>query len=87
VFFFQRVLNAGAADDIATRCRTGRLGCVEDKADMARHLNAFLAPIRERRARLAAKPELIDEIVSDGTQRARSVAMKTLADVKSAIGL
>jgi len=87
VFFFQRVLNAGAADDIATRCRTGRLGCVEDKADMARHLNAFLAPIRERRARLAAKPELVLEILGDGTQRARSVAMKTLADVKSAMGL
>jgi tryptophanyl-tRNA synthetase len=87
VFFFQRAFNRQAADDIAQRCRTGRLGCVEDKADMARHLNAALAPIRERRAKFAAKPALVDEIVYDGTQRARTVAIKTLSDVKAAMGL
>lgn len=87
VFFFQSVFNAAQADDIALRCRTGRLGCVEDKADMARHLNAALAPIRERRREFESKPELIEEILSDGTQRARAVAQATLAHVKSAIGL
>lgn len=87
VFFFQRVLNPKAADDIAQRCRTGLLGCVEDKADMAGHLNAFLAPIRERRKRFAEHPELVGEILGDGTGRARSVAMKTLAEVKAAVGL
>jgi tryptophanyl-tRNA synthetase len=87
VFFFQKVLNAGAADDIALRCRTGELGCVEDKADMARHLNAYLAPVRERRARFAENPQLVDEMIGDGTARARSVAMKTLAEVKAAMRL
>lgn len=87
VFFFQRVFNAAAADDIALRCRTGRLGCVEDKADMARHLNAYLAPIRERRARFESNRALVEEILEDGTARARSVAMKTLAEVKTAMGL
>lgn len=87
VFFFQRAFNPAAADDVAERCRTGRLGCVEDKEDMARHLNAALAPLRERRKKLAENPALIDEIVYDGTQRARTVAMKTLQDVKVAMGL
>jgi tryptophanyl-tRNA synthetase len=87
VFFFQKVLNPHAADGIALRCRTGELGCVEDKADMARHLNAYLAPVRERRARFAENPQLVDEMIGDGTARARSVAMKTLAEVKSAMRL
>jgi tryptophanyl-tRNA synthetase len=87
VFFFHRVFNAAAADDIGLRCRTGRLGCVEDKADMAKHLNAALAPIRQRRREIEANPKLVDEALSQGTRRARAVAAETLASVKSAMGL
>jgi tryptophanyl-tRNA synthetase len=87
VFFFHRVFNGAAADGIALRCRTGQLGCVEDKADMARHLNAALEPIRERRRALAATPKLVEEILTEGTRRARAVAAETLAAVKSAMGL
>jgi tryptophanyl-tRNA synthetase len=87
VFFFQETFNASNAADIAHRCRTGMLGCVEDKADMAKHLNAALAPLRERRRMIEAKPSLIDEVLDDGNARARTVAQGTLAEVKAAIGL
>ncbi len=87
VFFFQRMFNATAAEDIAHRCRTGKLGCVEDKADMAAHLNATLRPLRERRRAFAAKPQLVNDIIKEGTSRARVVAAQTLAEVKAAMGL
>jgi tryptophanyl-tRNA synthetase len=87
VFFFHRVFNNAASEDIALRCRTGKLGCVEDKADMVKHLNAALAPIRERRRVLAATPKLIEEVLHEGTRRAQAVAADTLASVKSAMGL
>jgi tryptophanyl-tRNA synthetase len=87
VFFFQRIFNAQASEDIGQRCRTGRLGCVEDKADMARHLNAALAAIRERRRQLASHPAIVDDVLAQGTRRARAVAIETLRDVKSAMGL
>ncbi len=87
VFFFHRVFNGAEADSIAQRCRMGQLGCVEDKADMARHLNAALAPIRERRRALDATPKMVEEIVHEGTRRAREVAAATLASVRAAIGL
>ncbi len=87
VFFFHRVFNGVAADGIAQRCRMGQLGCVEDKADMAKHLNAALAPIRERRRKIAAKPGLVDEVLAEGTRRAQAVAAETLARVKSAMSL
>ena len=87
VFFFQQSYNAGGAPEIARRCRAGELGCVEDKADMARRLNTALAPIRERLRELAARPDRVDEILHEGTKRARAVAQTTLAEVKAAMGL
>jgi tryptophanyl-tRNA synthetase len=87
VFFFHRVFNSAASDDIAVRCRTGKLGCVEDKADMVKHLNAALAPIRERRREIAASPKVVTEVLREGTRRAQAVAAETLAAVKSAMGL
>ena len=87
VFFFQRIFNAASADGIAQRCRAGKLGCVENKADMAKHLNAALAPIRAKRKHFETQPQLVEKVLEDGTRRARAIAQETLAEVKSAIGL
>ncbi|MFO0633034.1 MAG: tryptophan--tRNA ligase [Nannocystaceae bacterium] len=46
-----------------------------------------LAPIRERRHELAAQAGLVDEILVDGTIRAREVANGTLARVRETMGL
>ena len=86
VYFFQNIFNPANAESIAHRCRTGQLGCVANKADMAQHLNAALAPIRARRREIEAKPHMIDEILEDGTRRARAIAQTTLAEVKTAMG-
>jgi tryptophanyl-tRNA synthetase len=86
VFFFHEIYNAGNAPDIAVRCRAGQLGCVENKADMAKHLNAALRPIRERWRDLAAKPAHIEEVMREGTKRARGIAQTTLGEVKAAMG-
>ena len=87
VFFFQQTFNAGGAPEIARRCRSGELGCVEDKADMARRFNAALEPIRERLRELAKRQQFVDEILIEGTKRARAIAQVTLAEVKTAMGL
>ena len=87
VFFFHQIVNGANAESIAHRCRAGQLGCVEDKADMAAHFNRYLAPIRERRRALEARPDEVDEIIAEGTKRARAIAQQTLAEVKSAMGL
>jgi tryptophanyl-tRNA synthetase len=87
VFFFQAAFNPAMAPEIARRCRAGEIGCVEDKADMARHLNAALAPLRERLREIAAKPQFVDEVLADGTRKARATAQATLAQVKAAMGL
>ncbi|HET9341700.1 MAG TPA: tryptophan--tRNA ligase [Candidatus Eremiobacteraceae bacterium] len=87
VFFFQQIVNGPNAESIAHRCRAGQLGCVENKGDMAAHLNRFLAPIRERRREIEARAGYVDEIIAEGTKKARSIATRTLAEVRSAMGL
>jgi tryptophanyl-tRNA synthetase len=68
-------------------CRSGALGCVQDKGDLAEALNDYLRPIRQRRAMYAADIAQVERIISEGTQRAREVAIETIADVKSAMRL
>jgi tryptophanyl-tRNA synthetase len=66
-------------------CRAAKLGCVEDKKNMAAAINAFLDPIRARRAEYEKDPGLIRAVLDRGTVRARDVAAATLARVRKAM--
>ncbi len=51
-------------------------------------LNSFLKPIRDKRSFYEAKKkDYIDEIIFDGTSKARFIANKVVKDVKDLIGL
>ena len=68
-------------------CRTAEIGCLDCKKLAAGHLNAFLAPIQERRKPYEQKPELVWRILEDGTARARKVAQATMGEVRKAVNL
>jgi len=68
-------------------CRSGALGCVQDKSDFAEALNEFLRPLRERRKMFAADESYVEGVIAEGTARAREIAAKTLSDVKRAMKL
>lgn len=67
--------------------RKGQVGDIEVKKYLVGILNRFLEPIRKRRAEYESQPELIDRILREGTQKARSEAQKTLQEVKKAMKL
>ncbi len=73
--------------EFAARCRRAEIGCVEHKQILAKQINASLAPFRERRAALAAKPKYVKEVLADGAQRARAIARETMREVKQRMGL
>ncbi|MDQ7859541.1 MAG: tryptophan--tRNA ligase [Armatimonadota bacterium] len=89
VFTYHDAFNADAAEvaELKERYRKGTVGDVEVKKRLARALNAFLDPIRERRARFARQPERIDEIVVEGTRKAREIAAETLERARAAMRL
>ncbi len=87
VFALWRFVNPLRLDAIASTCRSGELGCVQDKGDFAQALNAYLRPVRERLAGYRSDPERVERIVAEGTQRAREIAAGVLHDVKRAMRL
>lgn len=73
--------------DLKRRYRQGRVGDVEVKQRLIRVLDAFLEPIRERRAHYEGRPGLTEEIVEAGSRRARQEAQETLRLAREAMGL
>lgn len=74
-------------EDLKTRYREGRVGDVEVKEKLARALNAFLDPIRERRASYASQRGLVERVIYEGTLRASDEAEDTLKAMRKAMGL
>jgi tryptophanyl-tRNA synthetase len=82
VYHYHKAFNSEESDEIGERCRAGTIGCVACKKRMAKKLNEFLDPMRERRKKYLDNPELIDEIIKKGTKRAKEEAEKTLKKVR-----
>ena len=89
VFVYHDTFNTdkGEVDDLKSRYREGKVGDAEVKANLFAAMERFLTPIRERRAELAAKPNLVDEILAAGSERARREAAATLHEVRHAMRL
>jgi len=87
VFALWKVANPAHVAAVDEGCRSGALGCVQDKGDLADALNAYLAPIRARRTELQSDIARVERIIGEGSAKARSVAQQTLHDVKRAMKL
>jgi tryptophanyl-tRNA synthetase len=73
--------------DLKARYTKGKVGDVEVKQKLVAALNAFLDPIRERRAEYERQPGLLEDILGEGSQRARAEAIETLELAREAMGL
>ncbi|MEE9199744.1 MAG: tryptophan--tRNA ligase, partial [Dehalococcoidia bacterium] len=87
VYSLHQHFNPDKLDDIAYKCRNALRGCVECKGILTDGINRELAPFRERRQELAARPGYVQEVLAQGAERACSIARETLAEVKEKMGL
>ncbi len=89
VFVFHDLFNPDKSEvaELKERYRKGTVGDVEVKRKLVRAINAFLEPIRERRAKYAATPKIVDEIIHAGSDRARAEAKQTLHEARAAMKL
>ncbi|MDP2326502.1 MAG: tryptophan--tRNA ligase [Dehalococcoidia bacterium] len=87
VFIYHDAFNPNVeeVDDLKERYLVGKVGDVEVKTKLAAALNAFLDPIRERRAYFEAHPAEVREALEAGTARARLTAQATMAEVRDAM--
>jgi tryptophanyl-tRNA synthetase len=87
VFTYHDVFNPNKAEieGLKERYRKGTVGDVEVKQKLFEALETFLAPIRQRRQELAAKPQRVYEIIVEGTRQGRALAQATMAEVRHAM--
>ena len=71
--------------DIATEIGNDGAGAL--KRYVTESVNAYLAPIRERRRELEGQPEMVREILHEGNRRANEIANTTLDEVREAMGM
>ncbi|MFW5998599.1 MAG: tryptophan--tRNA ligase [Bacillota bacterium] len=87
VFEYHSIFNEEEADDIEESCRAGEIGCVACKNRLSEKINEMLDPIRERRAKYEKSPDLIKDILMEGTKKARNIAGETMKEVREAMKL
>ena len=66
-------------------CRSAGIGCIECKGWAADALVQILNPIQERRARFTE--DEVEDILKDGSDRARTRAEQTMVEVRAAMQL
>jgi tryptophanyl-tRNA synthetase len=89
VFIYHDAFNPNQEEvnDLKERYQKGQVGDVEVKQKLAQALNNFLDPIRERRAHYASQPNLVEDILIEGTLRMQAQARETMTRVHAAMGL
>ena len=74
-------------DWVRRGCTTAGIGCLECKQPVIDAVNAELAPMRERAKVYLDDPTLVKNILADGCDKARKLAVEAMRDVREAIGL
>ena len=87
IYSYHKAFRKDGADEIYVNCRAGKIGCVQCKELIAERINKILDPMRERRSIYRANPSLIDDILLEGTKRARNIAKETMNEVREAMGI
>lgn len=72
-------------EDLKRRYREGSVGDVEVKGYLVEVLEKFLEPIRSMRKEFEEKPDFVETILKEGTERARLEARQTLDEVRRAM--
>ncbi|MDR1615492.1 MAG: tryptophan--tRNA ligase [Syntrophomonadaceae bacterium] len=86
VFAYHKILNPGELAEITAECQQGNIGCVQCKNNLAGKINLLLEPMHERRNKYK-NPDLILDIIAEGTKKARKVAQETMEEVRSAMSI
>ena len=74
-------------DWVVEGCTKAKMGCIECKTPLVKSVNDELGPMQERIAKYQSDANLVQEIIFEGSERARSVAKETMEDVRDAMGL
>ncbi len=88
IFYLHKIYSDEATVQwVDVNCRTAGIGCVDCKKKLLEKLVPDQERMRERRERLLARPQDVEELVQLGNSKARAVAQRTMEEVRAAMKL
>ncbi len=81
------VASADESADWENRYRSGGMGYSEAKKHLAELMIDYFKPFRDKRTELENNVDYVKKLLAEGAERAKSVAAKTLAKARDAVGL
>ncbi len=85
VFAFLKVFDEKGVQETESNCKSGCIGCVQCKKNLAARMAEMLTPIYDRRQELLKKPNYIREVIENGNANAIKIAQQTMIDVRKAM--
>ncbi len=73
--------------EICEGCQNASLGCVDCKKIFLSNLEIFLEPLQRRRVFLDNNPDLVEEVIENGNEKARLAAEETMTIVREKMGI
>ena len=86
VYDFHKIYSPQATQDqINKDCRTATIGCIDCKKSVADRIVERLTPVWDARGRLSKDSSYLNDIMTEGSNKAGEVAKATLHDVNEAM--
>ena len=74
-------------EEVQQGCRSAAIGCLDCKQHIIDAIHEELAPIQERAQEYINDPDMVRNIINEGSEKARDVARQTIDEVRQAMGL
>ncbi len=74
-------------DIVRCECEKGLRGCADCKRQLGAKINERMASIREKRTYYEQHPQVVEQIIKDGSNKARIEAGKVLKEVRKLVGM
>lgn len=87
VFALHKFFSQDEIKELEERYRKGGIGYHESKEILIKNMEAFIAPLRKRRAKIESDMEQVLEVLRDGGARARERAVSKMKEVREKTGL
>ncbi len=84
-YYHKLVTKEDQLKTVCQECKNGTRGCVQCKKELINNLNQFLKPIKDRRKQYEENPNLVKEILNEGTNYAKNIAKENMQKIKEAM--
>ncbi len=87
IFALHRHFSAGQLKDIEKRYKKGDISYKESKEILAENINNELREMRNRKSELDKDEKYVKEVLKNGVEKARGIAIKTIRKVRKRVGI